>query len=128
MKGVKKLLKNEKFLGFLNSALRVVDNQIGTLGDFTRASKKGKAVIGRQKIIENPKYLFSGERKLAVKVGETAKSTWKSNSSELRKAIREGQPIRDVTPDVKTPFLEAERNLLKEQGWTFDGTNWNPQK
>jgi RHS repeat-associated protein len=92
------------------------------------APKRGNAVIGKQEIIENPKNLLSGERKLLVKVGKTAKDTWKSNSSELRKAIREGQPIRDVTPDIKTPFLEAERNLLKEQGWTFDGTNWNPSK
>jgi RHS repeat-associated protein len=123
-----KLLKNKKVLSFLESAWRVVDNEIGTLGDFVRGSKKGKVVIGKQEIIENQKNLLSGERKLPVKVGETAKDTWKSNSSELRKAIREGKPIRDVTPDVKSPFLEAERNLLREQGWAFDGTSWNPPK
>ncbi|MBX3630611.1 MAG: hypothetical protein KF908_12025 [Nitrosomonas sp.] len=40
-----------------------------------------------------------------------------------------GQPIRDASPgDKRGQFLNAERNLLENRGWKFDGkTNyWIP--
>ncbi|MBK7662003.1 MAG: DUF637 domain-containing protein [Sterolibacteriaceae bacterium] len=54
---------------------------------------------------------------------------WLQNASVLREAMRRGLPIRDASPgDVSGAFLNAERNLLKNQGWTFDArTNfWMP--
>lgn len=57
------------------------------------------------------------------------KGEWKENAGRLREAMRQGGPIRDVSPDdLGGPFLNAERNLLRDRGWTYDPrTNyWNP--
>jgi hypothetical protein len=43
--------------------------------------------------------------------------------------MRLGKPIRDASPgDTAGQFLNAERGLLRDRGWTFDPkTNfWNP--
>jgi len=85
-------------------------------------------VIGKQEIIKNPKNLFPGEKILPVKVGKNPRETWMSNRSELRKAMKSGNHIRDVTPKLRSPFLTAERTLLSQRGWKFDGTYWNPPR
>ncbi len=65
------------------------------------------------------------------------KANWRQNSSVLRQEIRKGNPIRDtgVKPDgtlIDYPgsFLNAERNVLRNQGWAFDPSTglWNPAK
>ena len=43
--------------------------------------------------------------------------------------MKRGEPIRDASPgDESGQFLNAERNLLKEHGWTFDAQSsmWFP--
>jgi hypothetical protein len=43
--------------------------------------------------------------------------------------MRRGQPIRDASPgDNGGVFLNAERNLLRDRGWTFDSNSgyWMP--
>lgn len=43
--------------------------------------------------------------------------------------LNKGKPIRDASPgDTSGQFLNAERNLLRDRGWTFDSSTdfWNP--
>lgn len=62
-----------------------------------------------------------------------AKANWKQNSSLLREEMCKGNPIYDSHVDPKTGlqieatgFLNAERNILDNQGWMYDsGTRAN---
>jgi hypothetical protein len=57
------------------------------------------------------------------------KANWKQNAGVLREEMRRGEPILDVSPgNTKGPFLNAERDLLRDRAWTFDSkTNyWMP--
>ena len=65
------------------------------------------------------------------------RSNWRQNSSVLRQGIRKGKPIRDASlnadgtlKNYPGSFLEAERNLPRNQGWTFDPSTglWSPLK
>jgi hypothetical protein len=66
----------------------------------------------------------------------TPKAYWARNAGALRQAMRSGKPIRDahVTADgelikeTKNTFLNAERALLIERGWTYNKstTMWQP--
>jgi hypothetical protein len=54
-------------------------------------------------------------------------ANWAQNSSALRSAMGEGNPIFDSYIDSSTGqqietkgFLNAERNLLENHGWTFN--------
>jgi len=60
-----------------------------------------------------------------------AKANWKQNSGVLRQEMKLGKPIRDASPGDKAgQFLNAERNLLMDRGWTFDPriNYWMPPK
>ncbi len=87
-------------------------------------------VIGKKEVLDKSGTIRANEAKLDVVVGQTPKATWKSNYGELRKAMRERRPIRDATPKIKSPFLNAERYILKSRGWiqkTVGGdTFWMP--
>ena len=64
------------------------------------------------------------------------------NMSVLRSEMRNGVPIRDASaykPDnfpvptelnpgrtIRQTFTGAERNQLRNKGWSFDGEYWNP--
>lgn len=59
----------------------------------------------------------------------TAKLNWKQNSGLLRQAMSKRNPIFDSLVDPKTGlqiktsgFLNAERNLLQNQGWRYNST------
>ena len=75
----------------------------------------------------------------SVREGESTlldpKANWKQNSTVLREAMGLGRPIRDVSVDPQTGelikntgFLKAERNLLRNQGWSYDidTRTWKP--
>ena len=109
-------------------------------GRFTRAGR----VIGRVDDLTAPGALKPGERTLLSRLPDKGnpKANWKQNSSVLRNEMRSGQPIRDASahkPDnfpvptaqnpnrtVRQTFTGAERNTLRNKGWTFDGQYWNP--
>ncbi|WP_419632435.1 hypothetical protein, partial [Thiolapillus sp.] len=98
----------------------VIDELFSTRGRTT--------VIGRVKDLQN---LRKGEQSLLNRLPDrgSPKANWKQNSSVLRKEMARGKPIRDASPgDTSGQFLNAERNLLRNRGWTFDSeTNyWNP--
>ncbi|MFZ2405696.1 MAG: RHS repeat-associated core domain-containing protein, partial [Methylobacter sp.] len=87
-------------------------------------------VIGRTKDLKN---LNPGEKSLLDRLPDQGnpKANWEQNSSVLRQEMANNRPIRDASPgDTSGPFLNAERNLLSDRGWTFDPqTNyWVPPK
>ncbi|MGH9556715.1 MAG: hypothetical protein ACRD2Y_12930, partial [Terriglobales bacterium] len=98
-------------------------------------------VIGRMADLRKAGALKQGEKALADLVPrgdpKAFKANWANNFSILRKIMREGKPIRDVTVDAaknlstegleKNWFLRAERNALISSGWKFaDGYWWPP--
>jgi len=93
------------------------------------AARGTTTVIGRTKDLGN---LAKGERSLLDRLkGDlgSPQANWKRNSGVLREEMRRGQPIRDASPgDSGGVFLNAERNLLRDRGWTFDSNSgyWMP--
>ncbi|MDR0275683.1 MAG: hypothetical protein LBI48_10195 [Burkholderiaceae bacterium] len=86
--------------------------------------------IGRVKDLQN---LCPGEKSLLDRLPNqgSPKANWQQNSGVLREEMRLGNPIRDASPgNTAGQFLNAERNLLMDRGWTFDPkTNyWMPPK
>ncbi len=87
-----------------------------------------RAVIGRVKDLQN---LPTGEKSLLDRLPDKGnpRANWVQNSGVLRQEMNRGLPIRDASPgDGAGQFLNAERYLLKERGWTLDAkTNyWLP--
>jgi hypothetical protein len=78
--------------------------------------------------------LGPGERTLDLPDQGNPQANWAQNSSKLREAMSEGQPIRDASaeplangkPANNTGFLRAERNLLENHGWTYNNGYWYP--
>lgn len=87
------------------------------------AAKGPTTVIGRTKDLID---LAKGERSLLDRLTPdlgAAKANWARNAGVLRAEMQRGLPIRDASPgDPGGTFLNAERALLAERGWTF-----NPQ-
>ena len=93
-----------------------------------------------------PGALRAGEYTIADKLPNlgSPRANYYQNMSVLREEMRRGVPIRDASamkPDsfpvptllnpgrtVRQTFTGAERNLLGNRGWTFDGQYWNPPK
>lgn len=80
-------------------------------------------VIGRTRDLKN---LAVGERSLLDRLTPnlgSPRANWQRNAGVLRQEMRRGLPIRDASPgDTGGVFLNAERALLIDRGWTF-----NPQ-
>jgi RHS repeat-associated protein len=87
------------------------------------AAKSATTVIGRTKDLKN---LAAGERSLLDRLTPdlgSAKANWARNSGVLREEMGRGLPIRDLSPgNTAGEFLNAERALLRDRGWSF-----NPQ-
>jgi RHS repeat-associated protein len=92
-------------------------------------------VIGKLEDLRKPGAVGRGEYTLEWSSQGSEKLNWKENSGALREAMREGQPIRDAsvysdTGKLKnnTGFLRAERELLRNNGWTYDTNTakWYP--
>ncbi len=93
-----------------------------------KAAEESTVVIGRVKDLQK---LGANEKSLLDRLPNqgSPKANWKQNSGVLREEMGKGKPIRDASPgDSSGQFLNAERNLLQDRGWLFDGkTNlWNP--
>jgi RHS repeat-associated protein len=99
---------------------------------FAREAEQSTVVIG--KMADLNRGLGPGERELDLPNMNDPKLNWAQNSSKLREAMAEGQPIRDASaeplvngrPANNSGFLRAERNLLENHGWTLRGGYWNP--
>lgn len=109
-------------------------------------SAGGRAVIGRMDDLTAPGALRPGEYTIADKLPNlgSPRANYYQNMSVLREEMRRGVPIRDASaykPDsfpaplqlnpgrtIRQTFTGAERNLLSNRGWTFDGQYWNPPR
>lgn len=91
---------------------------------------EGGLVIGKVDDLKVETGWLKGDHTLYLPPHEgwTPKQYWKQNSGALRKAMHEGKPIRTASPGKTGGFLGAEENVLRNRGWTFDGTHWNPPK
>ena len=111
-----------------NDVVRVADDAAEV------ATRADNFVIGRTKDLETEGVVKEGERLVPVDVVRRTDSTiverptYQSNSTELRKAMREGKPIRDVSPrNYQGRFLNLEREIMTRRGWTeqvVDGETW----
>jgi len=107
---------------------------VGPGGGYGTAGRKGtRWVIGKMDDLNAPGAIRAGEKKVADLLPDLgdAQANWRQNSSRLREIMGEGQPIRDAStwnPAGETGFLRAERDLLRNRGWTHDATTgyWNP--
>lgn len=92
------------------------------------AEKESTVVIG--KLPDLAEYeLGTGERTLDLSDLGDPQTNWAQNSSKLREAMSEGNPIKDVSAGKagsNTGFLRAERNLLENHGWTLQNGYWYP--
>jgi hypothetical protein len=108
----------------------------GLLGPGARGTEKGsQTAIGKVKDLQG---LGPGENTLLKHLPDqgSPRANWAQNSGVLRREMSKGRPIRDASVDPTTgnlieypgSFLNAERNLLREHGWTFEpGTGlWSP--
>jgi hypothetical protein len=113
----------------VKGAGKTVAKLAGTVDDVgTLAAKTEVTVIGRVKDLQN---LGAGERSLLDRLPDfgSPKLNWKQNSGVLREEMNRGLPIRDASVgDTSGQFLNAERYLLRDRGWTFDGNTslWMP--
>jgi hypothetical protein len=91
---------------------------------------RGGLVIGRGADLAKPGALRGGEYSLKWESKlPNFKGEWHENAGRLREAMRQGNPIRDISPgDTGGLFLNMERALLKERGWTFNSQTgyWMP--
>ncbi len=104
-------------------------------------------VIGTMEDLRAPGALTSGETSVASQIPYPPEATpgerWAANSSNLRQIMAEGRPIKDISapeaglrpPGVLGPgnepeneLLNAERNLLRNHGWTRAGSYWYPPR
>jgi RHS repeat-associated protein len=88
-------------------------------------------VIGK---VEDLDSLRPGEYTLQLPDLGDKQTNWYQNAGELRLEMGRGQPIRDASPNWErtypASFLDAERNLMQNHGWTYDKQthNWYPPK
>lgn len=122
-------------LHYVGAALEtaVVNASLHTL---SYATKAGVTVIGKIGQIQ----LKLGESVLHLPNQGGIRENWNANSSKLRQVIRERGVIRDAhvntdgslrddrKSDGSASFLTAERNLLRNQGYTYDSQSksWSP--
>lgn len=94
-----------------------------------------RTVIGKKADLSKPGNLNDGDTVIGWQSTGNPRTNWLQNSSLLRKAMREGKPIRDVSVNPvtgelrnNTGFLRAERELLRDHGWQYstDTGCWHP--
>lgn len=115
------------------------------MGETASGMVQGGLLIGRISELQNmpASSVRTGDHTLVLPDLGSPQANWAQNSSRLREAMAEGQPIRDMHVDGSGnlihdnpqgggggAFLKAERNLLENHGWTYDQstTSWYPPK
>lgn len=104
---------------------------MGTPPLLAAETTEARLVIGRGADLAKPGALNPGEFKLSWPPTGAAQTEWKVNSGLLREEMGNLRPIRDASPgNTGGQYLNAERNLLQDRGWTFDPktSTWMPPK
>jgi hypothetical protein len=112
----------------LEAATLLPGTPLGKLAGSPLATEVAMTAIGRVKDLRN---MPKGFRSLLDRLPNkgSPRANWAQNSGVLRSEMRRGEPIRDMSPgDEAGVFLNAERSLLRDRGWIFDGSssNWMP--
>lgn len=112
----------------LEAATLIPGASLGKLAGSAVATEAAITVIGR---VKDLRQLPKGFRSLLDRLPDkgSPRANWAQNSGVLRSEMRRGAPIHDMSPgDDAGVFLNAERSLLRDRGWTFDGSssNWMP--
>ncbi len=113
------------------------DTQVEKEPDLQEALSGKTVVIGKVEDLSKEGAIQDGEVTLLDFLPDQGgpRENWEQNSSVLRTAIKMGSPIRDATTDPDTGelannsgFLRAERNLLENQGYTYNEETrmWKP--
>lgn len=108
------------------TAPRVKSSTGGKVASRNNVQQQTTTVIGR---VQDLQKLGPGEQSLLDRLPDlgSPKANWKQNSGVLRQEMNRGLPIRDASVgNTGGQFLNAERNLLRDRGWTFDGSYWKP--
>ncbi|WP_367113283.1 DUF637 domain-containing protein [Zoogloea sp.] len=116
--------------GAVTKAVGGAEETVSALGLVATGGAERTTVIGRVKDLQS---LAPGEISLLDRLPylNDIKANWYQNAGVLREEMRYGRPIRDASyGDVQGIFLNAERNLLKSHGWSFDAQTkyWMPPK
>jgi RHS repeat-associated protein len=100
---------------------------------------RGRTIIGRfNPATAEIEGIRAGENSLLKHLPNqgSPKANWAQNASVLRQEMSKGLPIRDAAVDPVTGqlidypgrFINAERNLLRDHGWTYNHASmlWSP--
>lgn len=117
------------------------NSQVGSL------TKSKWLVVGRLIAFRQPNAMRFGEKTLMPEMRATLGSpqaNWERNTSLLRRHMKYGTPIRDLsyrqddntlvptqenpTRRIRQTFTGMERNLLRNHGWVIVGEYWYPPK
>jgi hypothetical protein len=103
------------------------DFYVATVGTSTAVlvHNCGRLVIGRMADLQAPGAIGPDEYTLLDKLTPdlgSPRANWYRNAGALRAELNTGiTEIRDASPgDSGGQYLNAERNLLQNRGWTFD--------
>jgi RHS repeat-associated protein len=94
-----------------------------------RSADAGTLAIGRGTDLAKVGAVKPGEYAIIFEATGVTQIDWKTNAGRLRDAMSQGRPIRDVSPGDKNGlFLNLERRLLEDRGWSFDQATglWMP--
>lgn len=111
--------------GSVNGATQSAIDQI------QQFAAEGKTpAIGKMVDLNKPGAVSSEDYKVAdlLPYKGNPQADWKQNSSVLKIVMKQGVPIKDVSPYPmqNAGFLGMERNLLRNSGWTHSGGYWYP--
>jgi RHS repeat-associated protein len=112
----------------LEAATLLPITKVGKIAKLDVIEDVATTVIGRVKDLRS---LPDGYRSLLDRLPDRGnpKANWAQNSGVLRSEMRRGLPVRDMSPgDNSGAFLNAERSLLRDRGWSFDDRSnyWMP--
>lgn len=111
--------------------IKAAGKVVNGVADVVRGGNKAEktTVIGRTRDLDD---VGPNEQTLLPRLSDkgSPKANWKQNSGVLREEMRKRRPIRDASaerdPAAPPNFLEMERNLLRNHGWTKRGGYWYP--
>jgi RHS repeat-associated protein len=136
MSGVDRQAKDAAASGSKTQLAMLVATIAANAAPLLRWGSRGvRLVIGKMDDLAREGAVGAGEVRLVLGDLGTPRANWAQNARALRAYMSTGRPIRDASVNPltgellnNTGFLRAERELLRNRGWTYDAstTLWNP--